>query len=113
MGKKTPHSINRWVVTLIKFFLREFFFGIKISQGSCSVVVFIDDSQRLVLIAAPAMISGTKGIIGFELNIVLKDIAHFISVFEKRENDIAYPVFDAQTRENISFMIDMDIVSTR
>jgi hypothetical protein len=113
MCNKTPNSVNGWIVAFVKFFLSEFFFGIKISQGSRPIVVFVDYSQSLVLIAAPAMISGADGIISFEFNIILKYIAHFISVSEKRKNDIAHPVFYTQARENISLMVNVDIVLPR
>ena len=113
MCYKTPDFINGWIVAFVEVFFIKSFFRVEISQRSRPIVLFIDYSQGLVLIAAPAMISGADGIISFELNIILKYIAHFISVSEERKSDIAHPVFYAQARKNISLMVNVDIVIPR
>ena len=113
MCKRPPEAIDGWIIFLVQFFRRNIIFGIKIPQGSGPVVFFVDDSQGLIFIAAPAVISGAVSVLGSELNVFFQDVAHAVSLPQNGEKHVADSVFNPQAGENIAQVVNVDIIFSR
>ena len=77
------------------------------------MIVVINDSQRLIFIAAPAMVARTNGIFRLESNPILQDVAHTVPLPQSGKKDIADSVFNSEAGENISHVVDVDIIFSR